>query len=117
MCDVQAFFLLPMSLQVALLKTNFGTIARCERALDIFFHFDNLEGCTSSELAVGDDVEFSVIRDEKSKKPAAVRYGSVPGHSFEHSLKFMRNRVNHRIGWYPAATVHIFNHFVEFYTN
>lgn len=55
------------------MKNNFGTIARCERALDIFFHFDNLGGCSSSDLAVGDDVEFSVSRDEASKKLAAVR--------------------------------------------
>lgn len=67
--------------QVALLKTNFGTIARCERALDIFFHFDSLEGCTSSDLSVGDDVEFSVIREEKSRKRTAVRYGCQAIHA------------------------------------
>lgn len=68
-------------MQVALLKNNFGTIARCEQALDIFFHFDNLEGCAPTDLAVGDDVEFSVIRDEKSKKPAAMRYGCQAHHA------------------------------------
>ena len=63
-------------LQIALLKNNFGTIACCERARDVFFHFDSLEGCISSDLAVGDDVEFNVSRDETSKKLAAVRCGS-----------------------------------------
>lgn len=95
------------SSQVALLKNNFGTIARCERALDIFFHFDNLEGCTSSDLALGDDVEFSVIRDDKSKKPAAVRYGSVPGRPCEHFLKCMRKLYILSTSWCPAIKVQL----------
>ena len=57
-----------------MLKNNFGTIRGCERVVDVFFHFDALEdGLTPADLAVGDDVEFSVHKDPSTKKVAAVR--------------------------------------------
>ena len=57
-----------------MLKNNFGTIRGCERVVDVFFHFDALDdGLASAELAVGDDVEFSVQKDPATKKLSAVR--------------------------------------------
>ena len=62
------------SSQFAMLKNNFGTIRGCERAVDVFFHFDALDdGLAPADLAVGDDVEFSVQKDAVTKKVAAVR--------------------------------------------
>jgi cold shock CspA family protein len=57
-----------------MLKNNFGTIRGCERVVDVFFHFDALEDAlVPADLAVGDDVEFSVHKDPGTKKVAAVR--------------------------------------------
>ena len=57
-----------------MLKNNFGTIRGCERVVDVFFHFDALdESLAPADLAVGDDVEFSVHKDPATKKVAAVR--------------------------------------------
>ena len=57
-----------------MLKTNFGTIRGCERVVDVFFHFEALEeGLVPADLAVGDDVEFSVQKDPATKKLSAVR--------------------------------------------
>ena len=34
-----------------MLKNHFGTIRCCERALDVFFHFDDLQGCLPADLS------------------------------------------------------------------
>ncbi len=42
---------------------GFGFIRACERSADVFFHFSALAGCGPGDLAVGDDVEFTVARE------------------------------------------------------
>ncbi|KAK9839823.1 hypothetical protein WJX81_004168 [Elliptochloris bilobata] len=42
---------------------GFGFIRACERAGDVFFHLSALSGCDAGELAIGDDVEFSIARE------------------------------------------------------
>ena len=51
-------------MQVQVLKNNFGFIRCCQRAGDIFFHYTSLAaGISQHDLAKGDDVEFTVIKD------------------------------------------------------
>jgi hypothetical protein len=48
-------------LQIRLLKNNFGFINCCERHEDLIFNFAELaDGLTIADMAVGDDVEFTV---------------------------------------------------------
>ncbi|OGZ63850.1 MAG: cold-shock protein [Candidatus Staskawiczbacteria bacterium RIFCSPLOWO2_01_FULL_40_39] len=48
-----------------LTEKNFGFIAREGEAKDLFFHANDLNGVSFSELKVGDAVTFDVVEGEK----------------------------------------------------
>jgi len=48
-----------------LTEKNFGFIAREGEAKDLFFHANDLNGVSFSELKVGDAVSFDVVDGEK----------------------------------------------------
>jgi cold shock CspA family protein len=51
---------------------GFGFIRACDRAADVFFHFSQLSGVAAAELAPGDDVEFSVVREPLPDAPKRI---------------------------------------------
>lgn len=51
---------------------GFGFIRPCDRAADLFFHFSQLSGVAPAELAPGDDVEFSVVREPTADAPKRI---------------------------------------------
>ncbi|KAL4519074.1 hypothetical protein Ndes2526A_g00179 [Nannochloris sp. 'desiccata'] len=65
--------------RVTLLKKEFGFIRQVLRAGDLFFHFTQLEGIDSTEIKVGDDVEFSIRRDRDGKLSAQAVKRASPG--------------------------------------
>ncbi|XP_032238045.2 cold shock domain-containing protein E1 isoform X2 [Nematostella vectensis] len=50
---------------------SYGFIQCCERELRIFFHYSQYKG-DLDDLRIGDEVEFGVSCDQRSKKPVAV---------------------------------------------
>lgn len=68
--------------RVALLKKEFGFIRQMARPGDLFFHFSQLQkdgGLTASDIKVGDDVEYEVIRDKNGKLSAQSICRAPPG--------------------------------------
>lgn len=61
----------PHAVQVSVLKNNFGFIKACERAADLMFHAEGLEGLSIQDLKEGDEVEFEVAHKphQASTKP------------------------------------------------
>jgi len=49
---------------------NFGFISQEGEDKDLFFHANNLDGCTLEELSEGDSVTFDV--EQADKGPAAI---------------------------------------------
>ncbi|PSC71991.1 Cold shock domain-containing [Micractinium conductrix] len=64
--------------RVALLKKEFGFIRQMDRPGDMFFHFSQLEGWSSDDVKVGDDVEYTVRRDRDGTKLSAVQIRRAP---------------------------------------
>ncbi|KAK9825992.1 hypothetical protein WJX74_003805, partial [Apatococcus lobatus] len=72
--------------KVSVLKNNFGFIKPCERAADLMFHAEGLEGLSLRDLSEGDEVEFEVAHKphQPSNKPhqpsklCAVRVRKAP---------------------------------------
>jgi len=65
--------------RVTLLKKEFGFIRQVLRAGDLFFHFTQLEGIETTEIKVGDDVEYSIRRDRDGKLSAHTVKRAAPG--------------------------------------
>jgi cold shock CspA family protein len=65
--------------RVTLLKKEFGFIRQVLRAGDLFFHFTQLDGIDSTEIHVGDDVEYSIRRDRDGKLSAQAVKRAAPG--------------------------------------
>ncbi|BDA49818.1 probable cold shock domain-containing protein E1 [Coccomyxa sp. Obi] len=51
---------------------GFGFIRACDRAADVFFHFSQLSDVAPADLAPGDDVEFSVVREPLPDAPKRI---------------------------------------------
>ena len=62
---------------------GFGFIRACDRAADVFFHFSQLSDVAPADLAPGDDVEFTVVREPLPDAPKAHCCTQV--HSESHS--------------------------------
>lgn len=68
--------------RVTLLKKEFGFIRQVDRPGDLFFHFSQLEkdgGLTASDINVGDDVEYEVVKDKNGKMSAQCIRRAAPG--------------------------------------
>ena len=51
---------------------GFGFIRACDRAADVFFHFSQLSDVAPADLAPGDDVEFTVVREPLPDAPKRI---------------------------------------------